>query len=121
MDSLQSVGSVSGIVSVISIIIYGVYQCCQHFHCGSKCCGAETSLDVDLGENRTKDESVYLKLKNAVIPRRTLQSSSSSKNDPKKVSFLSPPPPPNSPSLSASSSSTPSAQSLEELEHHVRF
>lgn len=120
MDSLQSVGSVSGIVSVISIIIYGVYQCCQHFHCGSKCCGAETSLDVDLGENRTKDESVYLKLKN-FIPRRTLQSSSSSKNDPKKVSFLSPPPPPNSPSLSATSSSTPSAQSLEELEHHVRF
>jgi len=113
MDAnIQAVGSVSGIVSVISIVIYGAYKCFQHFHFVSKCCGSEISLDVDLGNDKQQDESVYLKLKN-FIPHRRQPNSKSSLNE-QKVSSLPPPPPPSPTSL-------PSLPSLEELEHHVRF
>jgi len=116
--NLQSIGSVSGIVSVISIVIYGAYKCFQHFHFVSKCCGSEISLDVDLGENKTQDESVYLKLKNKFTHHPSNLKPSLNE---KKVSFL-PSPPPNSPSLpSSSASSLPSLPSLEQLEQHVRF
>jgi len=116
MDAnIQAVGSVSGIVSVISIVIYGVYKCFQHFHFVSKCCGSEVSLDVDLGEHITKDESVFLKVKDMLTRRRLQPSSSSSPG--KQVSLLPslPPPPPPSPTSLAQMTS------LEQLEHSVRF
>jgi len=109
--SVQSIGSVSGIISVLSICAYGIYKCCQHFHCGSKCCGTETSLDVDLGEHLTKDESVYLKVKNRLIRHLPPLSSSSS---PAKAFSPPQPPPPSPTSLSQ-------LTSLEQLEHSVRF
>lgn len=119
MDNVQSIGSVSGIISFISIILYGVYRCCQHFHCGSKCCGAETSLDVDLGEGKTQDESVYLRLKNLIPRPHSLQGSTSSVGGQKK-SLVSPPPvPPSSPVLRVSS--LQEAERLASLEQHVRF
>ena len=121
MDAnIQAVGSVSGIVSVISIVIYGAYKCFQHFHFVSKCCGGEVSLDVDLGQDKTHDESVYLKLKN-MVTRRPLppspQLATSLVEDKQKPSPLLPPP-----SFPVSRiSSLQEAERLSSLEQHVRF
>ena len=51
MDNVNNIGSIAGIVSLISGLLYGIFQIINHSHCKSACCGAVSSLDVDIGDN----------------------------------------------------------------------
>jgi hypothetical protein len=55
MDNLNNVGSVAGIVSLISGIIYGIIRLVSHSHCKSMCCGQVASIDVDMNTPTYKD------------------------------------------------------------------
>jgi len=55
MDNLNNVGSVAGILSLVSGIIYAIIRLVSHSHCKSMCCGQVASLDVDVGTPTYKD------------------------------------------------------------------
>ena len=49
MDNVNNIGSIAGIISLVSGLLYGIFQIINHSHCRSMCCGAVSSLDVDIG------------------------------------------------------------------------
>jgi len=55
MDSIQTIGQVSSVGSLLMMVGYAVYKLCKHSKCRSKCLGLESSISVDLEETDTKE------------------------------------------------------------------
>jgi len=60
MDAYNTIGTTSGIISLIAMVGYGIYKLLVHSHCRSACCGRNV-LDVAFNLDETQgDRTVYL-------------------------------------------------------------
>jgi len=60
MDAYNTIGTTSGIISLIGMIGYGLYKLLVHSHCKSACCGRNV-LDVAFNLDETQgDRTIYL-------------------------------------------------------------
>jgi hypothetical protein len=60
MDAYNTIGTTSGIISLIGMVGYGIYKLLVHSHCRSACCGRSV-LDVAFNLDETQgDRTVYL-------------------------------------------------------------
>lgn len=60
MDAYSTIGSTSGIISMVSLIGYGIYKCLVHSHCKSTCCGRNfVDLKINLDE-KDGDQTIRL-------------------------------------------------------------
>jgi len=56
MDTLNAVGTTSGIVSLVGIVCFWIYKCISHSNCHSRCCG-HSLFDVD---TNMEEKTIYL-------------------------------------------------------------
>ena len=60
MDAYNTIGTTSGIISLIGMVGYGIYKLLVHSHCRSACCGRNV-LDVAFNLDETQgDRTIYL-------------------------------------------------------------
>jgi hypothetical protein len=60
MDAYNTIGTTSGIISLIGMVGYGIYKLLVHSHCKSACCGRNV-LDVAFNLDETQgDRTIYL-------------------------------------------------------------
>jgi len=60
MDAYNTIGTTSGIISLIGMVGYGIYKLLVHSHCKSQCCGRNV-LDVAFNLDETQgDRTIYL-------------------------------------------------------------
>jgi hypothetical protein len=60
MDAYNTIGTTSGIISLIGMVGYGIYKLLVHSHCKSACCGRNV-IDVAFNLDETQgDRTIYL-------------------------------------------------------------
>ena len=60
MDAYNTIGTTSGIISLVAMVGYGIYKLLVHSHCRSNCCGRSV-IDVAFNLDETQgDRTIYL-------------------------------------------------------------